>query len=167
MRNFKNRTEMVGVRLYTRCSASKELTWRNMHPVHIVTVASVTVIKRDRLYALLTYGARWWPKVDGEVEVAIRRIWKCYGKQPKRRFRGVPRTCVNGSRSSLHGGEENRRCGFTRPLLALQNVGHSTNPRGNTTPETFHGPRCLGLLNSKLSRNRGNRRNENRPGTRR
>lgn len=42
-----------------------------------------------------------------------------------------------GPRSSRHGSEENRRCGFTRPLLVLQNVRHS-----HQAPRQ-HGPRDL------------------------
>lgn len=41
-------------------------------------------------------------------------------------------TTARAPRSSRHGGEENRRCGFTRPLLALQNVGHSPAPETST-----------------------------------
>jgi len=51
-----------------------------MHPMCFDVYCFVTVTKRDRLYALLMDGARWWPKVVDKVEVVIRRIWKCYGK---------------------------------------------------------------------------------------
>lgn len=121
--------------------------------MHTPTVARA--IKLDRLYAS-TDGARWWPKVDDGGKVISQRIWKCYGKELKRRFRVLPHMWKRFYRPTDRRVTvvENRRCGFTRPFLSR----YRTLDIHQAPTTTW--PRDLSRTSSSnRSRSRGDRKN--------